>query len=100
MAVRRFLSDCSATHFCYFPITAPLPSYSVFVATKKAIWQFFADTKQDRATFRKLQIDDASMLVAVDYNPVDKRMYWSDVDANKINRMSVNGVGGVETVVW
>ena len=58
------------------------------------------DTKQDQATFRKLQIGDTSMLVALDYNPVDKRVYWSDVEANKINRMSVSGVGGVDTLIW
>ena len=58
------------------------------------------DTKQNQATFRKLQIGDTSMLVALDYNPVDKRVYWSDVEANKIKRMSVSGVGAAETLVW
>ena len=70
------------------------------VATTTSIWQLFMDTKQDQATFRKLQIGDTSMLVALDYNPVDKRVYWSDVEANKINRMPVSGVGGVDTLIW
>lgn len=70
------------------------------VATTTSIWQLFMDTKQDQTTFRKLQIGDTSMLVALDYNPVDQRVYWSDVEANKINRMSVSGVGGVDTLIW
>ena len=72
----------------------------MIVATPTSIWQLFMDTKQDQATFRKLQIGHSSMLVALDYNPVDKRVYWSDVQANKINRMSVSGVGGVDTLFW
>ena len=40
------------------------------------------------------------MLVALDYNPVDKRIYWSDVDDRKIKRMSVTGIGGEETIAW
>lgn len=72
----------------------------MMVATTTSIWQLFMDTKQDQTTFRKLQIGDTSMLVALDYNPVDQRVYWSDVEANKINRMSVSGVGGVDTLIW
>ena len=58
------------------------------------------DTKQDIATFKKVEIGDASILVAVDYNPLDKRVYWSDVDAKQIKRMFLNGVGGVQTILW
>ena len=81
-------------------LTAPLPSYSILVAASTSIWQQFVDTKLNQATFRKLQIDNPLMFVALDYNPVDKKVYWSDVQANKINRMSVTGVGGVDTIVW
>lgn len=99
---------CPVNSYCHIsPIDAfakccpsPLPSYSVMVATTTSIWQLFMDTKQDQTTFRKLQIGDTSMLVALDYNPVDQRVYWSDVEANKINRMSVSGVGGVDTLIW
>ena len=87
------------THFSCFHLSAPLPSYSVLVATKKSIWQLFMDTKQNQATFRKLQIGyNPSMLVALDYNPVDKRVYWSDVEENSIYRMPVSGVGGMESL--
>ena len=72
----------------------------MLVATKTSIWQQFMDTKLNQATFRKLQIVNPLMFVALDYNPVDKRVYWSEVHANKINRMSVSGIGGVDTLVW
>ena len=58
------------------------------------------DTKQNRFTTQKLQIQNPSMLVALDYNPIDKRIYWSDVDDRKIKRMSVTGIGGEETIAW
>ena len=58
------------------------------------------DTKHNRFTTQKLQIQNPSMLVALDYNPVDKRIYWSDVDDRKIKRMSVTGIGGEETIAW
>lgn len=90
----------SKTNFSCFYWTAPLPSYSVLVAATSSIWQLFVDTKQDRAIFQKLQIDNPEMVVALDYNPVDKRVYWSDTSANAIKRMSVSGVGGVDTLVW
>lgn len=72
----------------------------MLVAATSSIWQLFVDTKQDRAIFQKLQIDNPEMVVALDYNPVDKRVYWSDTSANAIKRMSVSGVGGVDTLVW
>ena len=57
------------------------------------------DTKQNQVTFRKLQINhNPSMLVALGYNPVDKRVYWSDVEEGAINRMPVSGVGGMESL--
>ena len=58
------------------------------------------DTKQNRFITQKLQIQNPVMLVALDYNPVDKRIYWSDVDDRKIKRMSVTGIGGEETIAW
>ena len=58
------------------------------------------DTKQNRFITQKLQIQNPFMLVALDYNPVDKRIYWSDVDDRKIKRMSVTGIGGEETIAW
>ncbi|XP_020600643.1 uncharacterized protein LOC110039834 [Orbicella faveolata] len=99
---------CPADSYCHIsPVDAfakccpaPLPSYSVLVAATSSIWQLFVDTKQDRAVFQKLQIDNPEMVVALDYNPVDKRIYWSDTSANAIKRMSVSGVGGVDTLVW
>ena len=84
---------------CFY-FAAPLPSYSILVASPTAIWQLFMDTKQNIATFQKLQINNPTALVALDYNPVDKRVYWSDVAENKIKRMSVSGVGGEEPLVW
>lgn len=72
----------------------------MLVAATTSIWQLFMDAKQDRAVFQKLQIDNPEMIVALDYNPVDKRVYWSDNSANALKRMSVNGVGGVDTLVW
>ena len=72
----------------------------MIVASPKAIWQLFMDTKHNRFTTQKLQIQNPSMLVALDYNPVDKRIYWSDVDDRKIKRMSVTGIGGEETIAW
>ena len=72
----------------------------MLVAATTSIWQLFMDTKQDRAVFQELQIDNPEMIVALDYNPVDKRVYWSDNSANALKRMSVNGVGGVDTLVW
>ena len=85
---------------CCFYSTAPLPSYSVLVATTSSIWQLFIDTKQDRAVFEKLQIDNPENVVALDYNPVDKRVYWSDNLAHALKRMPVTEVGGVETLAW
>lgn len=70
------------------------------MATTTSMWQFFMDTKQNEATFKKVQIGAASMLVALDYNPADKRVYWSDVAANKIYRMSLSGRGEVQTLHW
>jgi len=72
----------------------------VLVAATSSIWQLVVDTKQDRAIIQKLQIDDPDMIVALDYNPVDKRIYWSDTSGNAIKRMSVTGVGGVDALVW
>ena len=72
----------------------------MLVAATSSIWQLFVDTKQDRAIIQKLQIDDPDMIVALDYNPVDKRIYWSDTSGNAIKRMSVTGVGGVDALVW
>lgn len=99
---------CPANSYCHISpsdafakcCSAPLPSYSIIVASPKAIWQLFMDTKQNRFTTQKLQIQNPSMLVALDYNPVDKRIYWSDVDDRKIKRMSVTGIGGEETIAW
>ena len=89
------------TNFPCFYLTAPLPRYSVLVAAtsygKMATWQFFVDTKQDRAIFQKLQLDGFQRIDALDYNPVDKRIYWSSGDA--IKRMSVTGAGGVAALV-
>ena len=87
-------------NYFLFHFTAPLPSYSIIVASPKAIWQLFMDTKQNRFITQKLQIQNPVMLVALDYNPVDKRIYWSDVDDRKIKRMSVTGIGGEETIAW
>ena len=72
----------------------------MLVAATSSIWQLFVDTKQDRAIIQKLQIDNPDMIVALDYNPVDKRIYWSDTVNNAIKRMSVTGVGGVDALVW
>ena len=72
----------------------------MLVAATSSIWQLFVDTKQDRAIIQKLQIDNPDMIVALDYNPVDKRIYWSDTVDNAIKRMSVTGVGGVDAPVW
>ena len=72
----------------------------MLVAATSSIWQLFVDTKQDRAIFQKLQIDNPDMIVALDYNPVDKRIYWSDTVDNAIKRMAVTGVGGVDALVW
>ena len=72
----------------------------MLVAATSSIWQLFVDTKQDRAIIQKLQIDNPDMIVALDYNPVDKRIYWSDTVDNAIKRMSVTGVGGVDALVW
>ena len=72
----------------------------MLVATVTSMWQLFMDTKQNEATFKKVQIGAASMLVALDYNPVDKRVYWSDVEANKIYRMSLSGHREVQTLHW
>lgn len=101
-------SLCPAHSYCHiapaggFSKCCPstLPSYSVLVATTTSMWQFFMDTKQKEATFKKVQIGAASMLVALDYNPADKRVYWSDVAANKIYRMSLSGHGEVQTLHW
>ena len=71
----------------------------MLVAATSSIWQLFVDTKQDRTIFQKLQIDNPERVVALDYNPVDKRIYWSDTSANAIKRMSVTVVGGVDTLV-
>ena len=86
-------------NFCFYS-TAPLPSYSVLVATTSSIWKLLINTKQDRAVFQKLQIDNPENVVALDYNPVDKRVYWSDNSARALKRMPVTDVGGVETLVW
>lgn len=104
----RASRKCPAYTYCHispddkFAKCCPstLPSYSVLVATMTSIWQVSMDTKQDIATFKKVEIGDASILVAVDYNPLDKRVYWSDVDAKQIKRMFLNGVGGVQTILW
>ena len=86
------LSSHDNIYCCY--LSAPLPSYSIVVVTKKAIWQLFMDTKLSRATFRKVQLDhDPMMLVALGYYPVDKRIYWSDVDEGSINRIFLSGIG-------
>lgn len=87
------------TEVSRFHLTAPLPSYSILVAATSSIWQLFMDTKQNRAIFQKLQIDNPEMIVALDYNPRDERVYWSDSTANAIKHMSVSGVGGVNTLV-
>lgn len=80
-------------------LSAPLPSYSIVVVTKKAIWQLFMDTKLNRATFRKVQLDhDPMMLVALGYNPVNKRVYWSDVDESSINRIFLSGMGSKQQI--
>ncbi|XP_022788297.1 uncharacterized protein LOC111328184 [Stylophora pistillata] len=99
---------CPANSYCHISpsdafakcCSAPLPSYSIIVASPTAIWQLFMDTKQNRMTTQKLQINDPVMLVALDYNPIDKPIYWSDVDDKKIKRMSVTGVGGEEIIAW
>ena len=97
---KRAAYNTLTKNYFLFHFTAPLPSYSIIVASPKAIWQLFMDTKHNRFTTQKLQIQNPSMLVALDYNPVDKRIYWSDVDDRKIKRMSVTGIGGEETIAW
>jgi len=72
----------------------------VLVAATSSIWQLIVDTKQDRTIFQKLQIDNPDMIVSLDYNPFDKRIYWSDTSANAIKRKSVTGVGEIDTLVW
>ena len=69
------------------------------VATKKAVWQLFMDTRLNRATFKKVQLNHyPMMLVALGYNPVDKRVYWSDVDEGSINRVFLSGMGDKQQI--
>ena len=57
------------------------------------------DTKLSRATFKKLQLNyNPMMLVALGYNPVDKRVYWSDVDEGSINRIFLSGMGDKQQI--
>ena len=91
------LSSHDNIYCCY--LSAPPPSYSIVVATKKAVWQLFMDTKLSRATFKKLQLNyNPMMLVALGYNPVDKRVYWSDVDEGSINRIFLSGMGDKQQI--
>ena len=84
-----------------FYFAVPLPSYYIIIGTRNGIWQQFVDSKTNIATYKKLQTNNPNpFAVALDYNPVDKRIYWSDVIEEKIKRMLVSGVGGEETLVW
>lgn len=40
------------------------------------------------------------MIVVLDYNLVDECVYWSDNLVNVLKWMLVNGVGGVDMLVW
>ena len=91
------LSSHHNIYCCY--LSAPLPSYSIVVATKKAVWKLFMDTKLNRATFKKVQLNhNPLMLFALGYNPVDKRVYWSDVGEGSISRIFLSGMGGKEQI--
>ncbi|EDO31038.1 predicted protein, partial [Nematostella vectensis] len=50
------------------------------------------------AALRRLPITQGIMVVAMAHDPVDKRVYWSDVGAQKISRAYLDG-RGEETII-
>ncbi|XP_078373114.1 uncharacterized protein LOC144656754 isoform X1 [Oculina patagonica] len=100
-------NGCPADTYCHIGparefskcCPAPLPSYTVMVATPSSVWKLLMNTQTSPASFRQLQINNPVIFTALAYDPVNKRIYWGDNYANTINRMTLNGDGGVEIVV-
>ena len=93
--VTRDFNSC----FCCNYQQAPLPSYSMMVATSSSLWQLLMNTQTSEASFRQLTIDNPVIVTALAYDPVNRRIYWGDNYANTISRMPLNGNGGVGIVV-
>lgn len=85
--------------FCCHYQQAPLPSYSMMVATSSSLWQLQMNTQTSQASFRQLTIDNPVIFTALAFDPVNSRIYWGDNYANTISRMPLNGNGGVDIVV-
>mgnify|MGYP001793988355 CR=1 FL=1 len=82
------------TLYCrFFIVLAVLPGYSLYVATLGNIWEFRARPSSSQASFTKIPISRGLNINAVAYDPLEKRVYWSDVQTTKIYRAFLNGQG-------
>ena len=58
---------------------------------QEAIYQFPLETKHPSTKELPLALDDVQNPIAVDYDPVESRLYWSDDDRGAIFRAQLNG---------
>ena len=70
----------------------------MYFATLGDIWEFKARPSSSQASFRRIPIAQGVNIVALAFDPVDKRIYWSDVRSKRIYRAYLNGQGEQEIV--
>jgi hypothetical protein len=76
-----------------FTSTDLLPEYSILVASQGVIWQTLINENQQKANISRMPFTQGFMIVAVAYDPKEKRMYWSDVNEQTIKRAYMDGTG-------
>ena len=59
---------------------------------------FKARPSLSQASFKRIPITKGFNIVALAFDPVEKRIYWSDVSRKIINRAYLNGQGEEEIV--
>ena len=75
-----------------------MPPYSIVAASQNSLWQTVIDPKRKIGAFNKILVSEGLALVALARDPVNKHVFWSDVDAQKISRANLDG-SGEQTVI-
>ncbi|KAK3731505.1 hypothetical protein QZH41_008533 [Actinostola sp. cb2023] len=70
-----------------------LSEFTVLLASQGVIWRAVVNQNQRKVKIERMPFTQGIMIVAVSYDPKDKRMYWSDVDLGVIKRAYMDGTG-------
>ncbi|XP_031563420.1 uncharacterized protein LOC116298966 isoform X2 [Actinia tenebrosa] len=94
--------DCLEGSYCHihptdkFAKCCPdlLPGYAILVASQNTIWKAVINENQQKANVSRMPFTQGFMqVVAIAYDPKEKRMYWSDVMGQTIKRALMDGTG-------